>query len=42
MAIAIYSSRADSASVPEGAFKCLDQGPCSDWLDAFKLLDLDL
>ena len=36
MAIAISSSRADSASVPGVAFKCLNQDQCSDWLEAFK------
>ena len=37
MAIAISSSLAASASVPRVAFKCLNQGQCSDWMEAFKL-----
>ena len=39
MAIAISSSRADSANVPGVAFKCLKHGQCADWLQAFKCLD---
>ena len=34
MAIAISSSRTDSTSVPGVAFKCLNQGQCSHWLEA--------
>ena len=36
MAVAISPSCSDSDSVPGVAFKCLNQGQCSDWLEAFK------
>ena len=35
---AFSSSRAYSASVPGEALEYLNQGQCSDWLEAFKFL----